>query len=339
MREARRGETPVAALTYNRPVVDVQTRRLRYFVALAEELHFSRTAARLHIAQQALSKQIRELEEAVGAQLLRRSTRMVELTPAGVVFLDAARTTLAAFDDGVEAARRLARGEAGTLRLGYVVGGALELTRPIIEEFARRHERVRLEMREYGHEDRSAGLAVGSADVAFLRPPISTPGVAQETLFVEPLLVALPLGHRLAGRTGVSVRELVEEPITVGESQDVVAERFWTLDDYREPGTPRRIVRTHSLTEELSLVSAGIACTITSAAMARYTPHPSVRYVPIDDGPCAEVVLAWCKAARSALVERFLDAARAVRDRETELMRAIEHPDLGGGATKFTTAR
>jgi DNA-binding transcriptional LysR family regulator len=314
--------------------VDLQTRRLRYFVALAEELHFSRTAARLHIAQQALSKQIRELEETVGAQLLQRSTRKVELTPAGAAFVDAARATLAALDDGVEAARRLARGDAGTLRLGYVVGGALELTRPILEEFARRHPRVELELREYGHEDRSAGLTEGSADVAFLRPPISAPDVALETLFVEPLLVALPLGHRLAGRASVSVRELVAEPIAVGESHDVVAERFWTLDAYREPGAARRILHAHSVTEELSLVSAGVACAITSAAVARYTPHPSVRYVPIEDGPGAELALAWRNDARGALVERFLDTARAVRERETELVRAIEHPDLG-----LTTSR
>jgi DNA-binding transcriptional LysR family regulator len=308
--------------------VDVQTRRLRYFVALAEELHFSRTAARLHIAQQALSKQIRELEEAVGVQLLRRSTRKVELTPAGAAFLQSARATLAAFDDGVETARRLARGEAGTLRLGYVVGGALELTRPIVEEFARRHPLVQLQLREYGHDDRSAGLAGGSSDVAFLRPPISVPGVELETLFVEPLLVALPLGHRLAGRAGVSVRELVGEPIAVGQSEDVAAERFWTLDAYREPGEPRRILHAHSVTEELSLVSAGVACAITGAALARYTPHPSVRYVAIEDGPSAEVAVAWRGDARGPLVERFLEAARAVRERETELVHAIEHPEL-----------
>ncbi|MHB8692176.1 MAG: LysR family transcriptional regulator [Solirubrobacteraceae bacterium] len=308
--------------------MDVHTRRLRYFVALAQELHFSRTAARLHIAQQALSKQIRELEEAVGAQLLQRSTRKVELTPAGAAFLETAHATLATFDDGIEAARRLARGEAGTLRLGYVVGGALELSRPILEEFARRHPRVELELREYRHDDRSAGLVVGSADIAIVRPPITAPELALETLFVEPLLVALPLGHRLASRAAVSVRELVQEPIAVGKSQDVAAERFWTLDAYRVPGAPRRVLHAHSVTEELSLVAAGKACTITSAASARYTPHPSVRYVPIEDGPGAEVALAWRTDSRGPLVERFLEAARAVRDRETELMRAIEHPAL-----------
>jgi DNA-binding transcriptional LysR family regulator len=328
MGEAEPSETPVRAFTYNRTVVDLQTRRLRYYVALAEELHFSRTATRLHITQQALSKQMRELEEAVGAQLLQRSTRNVELTPAGIAFLAGAHATLAAFDDGVEAARRLARGEAGTLRLGYVVGGALELTRPILDEFAVRHPRVELALREYGHDDRSAGLAGGSADVAFVRPPITTPGLALETLFVEPLVVALPRGHRLARRAGVSVRELLDEPIAVGQSEDVAAQRFWTLDAYRDPGAPRRILHARSVTEELSLVSAGVACAVTSAAVARYTPQPSVRYVPIEDGPRAEVALAWRKHAPGPLVERFREASRAVRERETELVHAIEHPDL-----------
>jgi DNA-binding transcriptional LysR family regulator len=310
-------------------VVDLQTRRLRYFVAVAEELHFSRTAARLHIAQQALSKQIRELEDALGVQLLERSTRNAELTPAGAAFLEAARATLAALDDGVEAARRLARGDAGTLRLGYVVGGALELTRPILDEFARRHPGVELKLREYGYEDRTAGLASGAADIAFVRPPISAPGIALETLFVEPLLAALPPGHALAQRDAVSVRELVQEPIAMRETDDAAAQAFWTLDAYREPGATGRILAAHSVTEELSLVSAGLACAITSAASARYTPHPSVRYVPIDDGPGAELSLAWREDGGNALVERFLEAARAVRERETELVRAIEHPELG----------
>jgi DNA-binding transcriptional LysR family regulator len=318
-----------STVTYNRVVVDVQTRRLRYFVALAEELHFSRTAAQLHIAQQALSKQMRELEQAVGAQLLQRSTRKVELTPAGAAFLEGAQATLAALDEAVAVARRLARGDAGTLRLGYVVGGALELTRPILEEFAKRHPRVELALREYGHDDRSAGLAAGTADVAFLRPPISAAGIALETLFVEPLLVVLPRGHRLARRAGVSVREIVDEPIAVGESADMAAERFWTLDAYREPGARRQIIHARSVTEELSLVAAGVACAITSAAMARYTPHPSVRYVPIDDVPGAALALAWRKDAPGLLVERFLEVARAVRDRETEIVRAIEQPQLG----------
>ena len=112
------------------------------------------------------------------------------------------------------------------------------------------------------------------------------------------------------------------------ETDDAASQAFWTLDAYREPGVPGRIVAAHSVTEELSIVAAGLACAITSAASARYTPHPSVRYVPIEDVPGAELALAWREDAPGPLVERFLEAARAVRERETEIVHAIEHPDL-----------
>jgi hypothetical protein len=113
------------------------------------------------------------------------------------------------------------------------------------------------------------------------------------------------------------------------ETGDPVAQAFWTLDAYREPGSAGSVVAAHSVTEELSLVAAGVACVITSAASARYTPHPSVRYVPIEDGPGTELAVAWREDARGPLVDRFLEAARSVRDRETELVRSIEHPELG----------
>lgn len=98
--------------------MDAHTRRLRYFVAVAEELNFSRAAERLFVAQQALSKQVRELENDLGTTLLRRTTRSAELTPAGTVFLTAARATLAAFDDGVQAARAAPESAGGTLKVG-----------------------------------------------------------------------------------------------------------------------------------------------------------------------------------------------------------------------------
>lgn len=108
-------------------------------MAVAEELHFSRAAARVHLAQQALSREIKELEDELGAKLLERTTRKVALTPAGEVFLEGARAALAVLDDAASAARRAARGLAGTLRLGYVPGAALELTPLILTEFAERH--------------------------------------------------------------------------------------------------------------------------------------------------------------------------------------------------------
>src|SRR4051812_23564372 len=120
-------------------VVDVTTRRLRYFVALAEELNFTRAAAGLVMSQQALSRQISELESAIGVALFERTHRRVELTPAGEALLTRARRTLHEFDHGVREAQRAAGAAEPSLRLGFAILAALELTGPILREF-----RVRL---------------------------------------------------------------------------------------------------------------------------------------------------------------------------------------------------
>ncbi|WP_406288896.1 LysR substrate-binding domain-containing protein [Embleya sp. NBC_00896] len=304
--------------------MDVHTRRLRYFLAVAEELHFSRAAARLHISQQALSKQIHELEQEVGVRLLDRTTRHVRLSAAGVIFLDATREALAVLDRAATEAGLADRGELGTLRLGATVGAALELTSPILAEFARVAPGVRVELREFSYEDRSAGLDDGGMDAAFLRLPIGGSGIEFHPLFVEPLVVAVHRGHRLADRTHVSVDELADEIIAVGHSDDP-AERFWSLGEHREPGA--RVVFARSVTEEMLLVAAGQACMITGAASARWTPHPDVRYLAIDDVPGSELVLGRRLDRPNALVDRFVAAALRVRDREVELVRRIEHPE------------
>lgn len=309
--------------------MDAHTRRLRYFVAVAEELHFSRAASRLFVAQQALSKQIRELETDLGTVLLRRSTRKVELTAAGEAFLPAARETLAVFDAGVDAARRAGGGEhRDVLKLGFVVGAALALTTPILAEFTRRHPEIQLDLHEFPLQDPSAGLADGSTDVAFVRLPISVAHLATESIFIEPLVAVVPTGHRLAGRNSVRVAELLDEPLTIGRSADAAWRDFWSLAAYRHGAPPPDLIATNSPTEEMHLVAAGIAITVTAAALSRTTEQSTgVSFVPIEDLPGSLLVAAWSPAGRAAaLVERFVAAARHVRDREAELVHAIEHP-------------
>jgi len=306
--------------------VDASTRRLRYFVAVAEELHFSRAAARLFVAQQALSKQTKELEDAIGVPLLRRTTRSVELTPAGEVFLRAAREALAVLDSGVDAARRTGRGEVGTLKVGFIVGAALELTTPLFEEFTRRNPRVELEMREYRFGDISAGLTEGWSDVAFVRLPVAVPDLEFEVLFTEPLVAALPKNHRLAGHATVTAQEMAKEILAVGRSDDTEWQRFWALDDYRDGDADRRILRTASQTEEVEIIAAGAACAVTVAGAARYLPHPALRYVPVEGVEGSPLAIGWRSGERTPLVERFLAVASEVRDRETELRARIEHP-------------
>lgn len=314
--------------TYSDPVVDAHTRKLRYFAVLAEELHFSRAAARLHLAQQALSKQIRELEDAVGTRLLARTTRSVRLTPAGEVFLDAARTALDALDAGVDAARRCGRGEAGVLRIGFVTGGALELTPLILAEFQARYPDVTVELRESAFTDPSGGLADDQSDVALVRLPLADGGYDREPLFTEPLVVGLSSAHRLTGAGTVHVRDLLGEPVVVAGAADEVWRGFWRLDAHRDGRPAPRVIDTTSHTEELALVAAGVACMVTAAAAVRYTPHPSVRYLGIEGVPGSTLAVAWRRGRRTALVERFVAVTTAVRDRETETVRAIEQPEF-----------
>lgn len=304
--------------------MDLSTRQLRSFVVLAEELHFTRAAARLFVAQQALSRQIRDLEQRLDVRLLDRTTRRVALTPAGAAFLDAARTALDALDAGVERAGRLARGETGTLKLGFQPGAALELTAPILDGFRASHPDVALELREFGFEEPSAGLVSGWADVALTRPPFSGDDLVLEPLVREPMLVAVARTHRLAARESVTVHDLLGEPIVVGRTADEAWQAHWTLDRYRAGGRAPISMQTSSHTEEIDVVAAGIGIMVTPAAASRFTPHPGIAYVPISDLPPSVLVLGWRAGEDGPLVRSFLAVAREVRDEHRDLVATIE---------------
>ncbi|MGW2169299.1 LysR family transcriptional regulator [Streptomyces sp. NPDC001705] len=299
-------------------------RRLRAFVTVAEELHFTRAAAKLFVAQQSLSKQIAELEDQVGTSLFQRTSRSVELTSAGHVFLATAREVLARFDRGVAEARRVGLGEQATLRLGFVVGAALELTTLILSEFTGRHPEVRVELHEFGFSDPSAGLAGSSTDVAFVRLPSSAHDLVTVPLFTEPCVAGVSTAHPLGSRDRVRVRDLLDEPIAIGRTDDTVWRDFWTLAAHRHGKRPRRLVETHSQSEEVEVVAAGMACNITPAAARRYSPHPGVRFLSIDDHPDSIVAVAHRAEQPTPLVAAFVEAARAVRDREAGLLRTIQ---------------
>jgi len=306
--------------------VDVATQKLRNFVVVAEELNMSRAATRLFVTQQALSKQLRDLEGDLGVRLLERTTRSMTLTPAGTAFLASVRESLSALDAGVAAARSASQGLLGTVRLGFVIGGALELTAPILAEFSARYPDIQLELRESGFADSSAGLGDRSSDVAFVRLPVTAPELETVSLFVEPLVVALPLRHRLAGRPSLTVADVVNEPLAIGRTGDAAWQNFWTLADDRGGRPPTRIYETTSQTEELEVVAAGLACSITVAGAQRYTPHSGVRYVPLTGVPGSTLAVAWRRDHLGSAAERFVAVARQVRDRERAIVAAIEAP-------------
>jgi DNA-binding transcriptional LysR family regulator len=306
--------------------MDLSVRKLRYFAVLAEERNFTRAASKLFVAQQSLSRQIRDLEVEVGATLLFRTTRSVELTPAGEAFLVHVRSALASLDAGLDEVRQYGAGAAGQLRIGFGLGAALELTPFILEEFGRQFPNVTIEMREFALPDQSAGLSDLWADVAFIRPPLAVHDIVSESLFVEPRVLTVSVRHPLADRTAVSVKDILEVPLAVGRSTDEEYRRFWSLQDFRSGVTEPLLRPATSNTEEIELVAAGMACTVNPAAIMRYLPHAGVRYIPIIDVPGSTVAVAWRKDRGSPLALAFNRVAHQVARRETDIVKAIEDP-------------
>jgi DNA-binding transcriptional LysR family regulator len=325
MRLGVTGETRKSAGIYTNRVVDLHTRRIRYFIAVAEELHFGRAAARFLIAQQAMSRQIRELERELGVTLFDRTTRSVALSPAGSALLEMSRRLLTTLDEGVTAARVAAREATGVLTVGFRFGVAAELTGPILAAAEEALPDVRVELRELDFLEPRRTFSDGHIDVAFIRTPFDRTDLRFEPLFHEPLVAAVGHRHPLAKRKTIGVADLADVEIVVADYQDPALRRYWTLED-QLGRPPARLVRTASMTEELELVSAGMACSITVAAAARFMAHPGVRYIPIDDvAPCA-TGLAWDPQRESSLVREFVALALEVCDQQRHTVTFIEDP-------------
>lgn len=307
--------------------MELHTRQLQYFIAVAEELSFTRAAQRLHVSQQGLSTQIKQLEHLLDVVLFSRTTRNVELTTAGAVFLQEVRGALTTMAATAERARSVHRGQQDRLVVGAMEGAALTLTEPILSAFRKRHPGITVDFRHFTYEDPSSGLATGEVDVAFARRPFLDHGVRFETLFTEPLMVMVPTSHRLAERTQVLAHELLDEPLLGAAATDPVWNAFWELDAHRH-GIPAPVVsRSNSVLEELHKVAAGVGIVVT-VACARWIPFPGVRLLPIVDAAPNEVAVGWRGAHESALIRSFVEVARAVRDSRPELIALLQEPDF-----------
>src|ERR1044071_3909890 len=193
--------------------MDVDTRLLRYFAAVAAEGNLTRAAERLFVSQPALTKQIRQLENQLGVILFTRSRAGMSLTPAGQALTARVPAVLAGLDQALREAKSAASRAARVLRVGFLAGAANEATQQIIAAFARRRPDWRAEMRAAPWTDPTAGLADGDADVALLRLPFPGQDSLRTTvLFTEPRWVALPATHPLAGRDVIPFRDLWDEP-------------------------------------------------------------------------------------------------------------------------------
>jgi len=193
----------------------MELRHLRYFLAVAEELNFSRAALRLHIAQPPLSQQIRQLEEELGLQLLERGSRPLRLTEAGRFFKTEATTLIAQLEQAIAGTRRIGRGEVGWIGIGYVGSAMNLLIPPVLRRFHAEHPGVEVLLYEMLPFEQSAALLDRRVHVSFVRHSTDPAELIEESLYEEPISIALPSDHRWAGRSEIAIAELVDEPIVL----------------------------------------------------------------------------------------------------------------------------
>lgn len=286
----------------------MELRHLRYFRAVAEELHFGRAAERLLIAQPPLSQQIRQLERELGVTLLTRSTRSVELTPAGRAYLHRTVQILDAVDDAAEQARRIADGTEGRLTIGCVGSATYsllpQLVRALGEVLPGADIRVRGEMLAPAQLQ---ALLAGTIDLALLRPPVLERGVATETVRQDRLLAALPADHRLANRKSLTVADLRDEDFVAhaGGGQSVMGSVLTAAcaDAGFVPRVRHQVGETSTL---VTLVAAGLGVAIVPAPTAALD-IAGVSYRPLQPRTLAvDLVAAWAEAVQNPMIPRVL---------------------------------
>jgi DNA-binding transcriptional LysR family regulator len=256
-------------------------------VAVADELNFTRAAERLHLSQQALSAQIRQLEERVGSRLVDRDTRRVELTAAGDALCEESRALLAAADNAVSAAR--AAGERSRLTAGVRAAATLRIARAALELFRERHPEVEMTLSFGGFIDPSAGLRGGDVDVGIIAGPFDTTGLELRPLFSSPRGAVRAADHPLAQRSDVSFAELLAEPSVDRPSVDPIFRDFWLANAHRGGIPPRFAATTTSMDGMLEAIRAGLAIEFTLEAVVRELgPGSGLTYIRVPELEPAE---------------------------------------------------
>lgn len=287
-------------------MAELETRELEYFAALAEELHFGRAAQRLGIAQPALSKAVRRLEDRLGVVLVERSSRHVALTPAGEVLRYHGRHALLAVGAAAEKTRRA--GERGIrLRLVIKPGGDADLLSGILAAYSQRAGARQVDILFGGSTDRADHVRDGRADVALLYTPFDDlTGLDHETLMVEDRVAVLPPDHRLAGRGEVTLADLAHETLPRWKGvrgNGVPANGVPGIGPVA--GSGPEVADGAELTHMILL---GRAVAVLPRSLARPL-HPELVHVPVADAPRSELVLAWGLEDRRRLVADFVASA------------------------------
>ena len=291
----------------------MEMRKLRHFVVLAQELHFGRAARRLSITQPPLSISIRGLEEDLGVLLLKRTRRDVKLTHAGTIFLEEARAILDRAERAVDLVKAAHRGEVGRLTVGFLAATAYTLLPLVLRDFSSRYPRVALTLRELTMPQQFEAIRRSDIDVGILRPPVVDASLASDVILEEPMIVAMPSGHRLAKLARIPSSRLAAEPFIMFPREPGTVFHDLIMDCCSRAGFVPRIAQEASQTHAvMGLVSAGLGVafvpeSVCVIGMRGVTFRPVTR-----DPPLARTALVWQARNDSPLVREFLETARAV---------------------------
>ncbi|MEV6963120.1 LysR family transcriptional regulator [Streptomyces sp. NPDC051207] len=293
--------------------MDVHVRDLRYFVTVAEELHFTRAAERLYVSQPALSKQVRALERQLGVTLFRRDPAGVSLTAAGDALLPHARRVLDAWQEGAAAVAAARAAERSTLVVGMSTspgrGGLLPAVR---SRFTAAYPEAVLRLRQVSWEDPTAGLADGEADVAFVWLPLPDPERYEWTVVAEETrLLALPDGHPLAARPGIRFTDLLDEPFLALPRSAGVLRDHWLALDARGGREPRVGAEVAGTEETYEALVAGLGVCLVAAGNAPLISLGGVVTRPVQGLAPSRYALAWRRQdAGRPLVRGYARACR-----------------------------
>jgi DNA-binding transcriptional LysR family regulator len=295
---------------------EIELRHLRYFIAVAEELHFGRAALRLHLAQPPLSQQIRRLEELVGHPLFLRTSRSVRLTAAGEALLERARRVLRSVERDLSEVRSVGRGEVGSLRVGFISSGMLTPLPGMLGRYRRLHPRVDLQLREGFSSEMIRALLDGGIDVGFLRDADPVEELESETLFSEAFVAVLPSNHRHARRRTLSAAALREEPFVLFTplAGHLAYEKTASLCE--EQGfRPRVVQEAPQWFTVLRLVGAGLGVSLAPACVERIAPPDAVCVRLAGTSIRSNVELAWRNGEDRSIVTAFRALAREILTR------------------------
>jgi DNA-binding transcriptional LysR family regulator len=288
-------------------------RHLRYFVAVAEELHFGRAAHRLHIAQPPLSQQIKQLETEMGVTLLQRTKRHVELTPAGATFLLEARRTLEQADQAVASARLAHVADANQLVLGFIDSAVYYYLPNLLSAYQRVHPNVELTLREMTSGQQLEALEAGSIQAGILRPSRVGPRIAFEEIAQERFVIAVNRNHRLARMPAIDLADLRGDPFVFFRRELAPALHDHMLGLIKKAGYSPKIVQEADQARTLiGLVAAGVGVFLTTESLWGWGGYDIVYKPLVPTSTSLPLSLAWRINDRSVALQAFVDSTREV---------------------------